>query len=130
MQVVSGSGLVLVNRIAWALVPPGSRVHLCTKCLSSAIPAAWQSDRRTAEGHDTRGTNISFISIWSDKLIREGYFPSFPEASRWCPSGLSSRRKFSPSVLRDLGGTRGQTSPLSSRFDNTYIYLLTFRAPL
>lgn len=88
MQVLSGSGLVLVL--------PGS--HLCTKCLSSAIIAAC---RRTA-GHDT-GTNIRFKSVWSEKLIREGYFPSLPETSRWCSTGLYSSRKFSPSVLRAQG---------------------------
>lgn len=112
MEVVSGSSLVLVNRMASVPVPPGSCVHLCAKCLSSVITAAWQSDRRTA-GHDTRGTNISLISVWSEKLIREGYFPLFARDFQMVPEWQKEI------YSRELSGTSGQTSPLNSKFDNT-----------
>lgn len=60
-----------------------------SSCLSSGITDCLAiSDLRTMEGHDTRVTNICLISTRAKKFIREGYFPSLPETSRWCPSGL------------------------------------------
>lgn len=101
----------------WATAPWGCRVALgshvclCTKQLlifwyyhSLAISDLW-----TTEGHDTRVTNICLISTQAKKFIREGYFPSLPETSRWCPSGLPWQKEIKSLCPQESSVTLGES---------------------